>query len=321
MKSSTKKLDKLLGNKPRPVSTKNSINLAPHVTYGVTSPVTTAASSNSKKNSRNFAMTVSFYNPKYEGGYPKDYSIRHEDKKQKSFVMNSPSRAKSPKRDPILLNNDEPVLDFKPRIKMFAESRTMAMVSEKPSITQKSLCGDFNQSVHPRMHYTKIEQRRPDVKRLDESSDTGQYRRLRTATKSPIKNLYNTITEGGDPQSWEKATRRRHIAPHVSEQNLRLNDFKLLRNVDRRVSPTRGKMFRDSSIEITDASFLDRSSMQKPIRERHASPEQVRGDKMRGLLEYSHSLPFRDQNITRKINHQVRVCEFTIPNLPATKAE
>ena len=60
MKSSTKKLDKLLGNKPKPVSTKNSITLSPHVTYGVTSPVTTAASSTHKKNSRNFAMTYAF---------------------------------------------------------------------------------------------------------------------------------------------------------------------------------------------------------------------------------------------------------------------
>jgi len=46
---------------------------------------------------------------------------------------------------------------------------------------------------------------------LDESTDTGEYRRLRTATKSPMRNLYNTITEGGDPLNVEKPTRRRHL--------------------------------------------------------------------------------------------------------------
>ena len=64
------------------------------------------------------------------------------------------------------------------------------------------------------------------------------------------------------------------------------------------ISSKNNNRFRESSIEITDASFLDRShTAKKVVLDRNASPEQVRGDKMRGLLEYSHSLPYRPEVI------------------------
>ena len=81
-----------------------------------------------------------------------------------------------------------------------------------------------------------------------------------------------------------------------------MNDLKGLRNIDRRTSPSRGKMFRESSIEIKDASFLD-NSLHKAVPARHSSPEQVRGHNMRGLLEYSHALPYRDQVIITFAKH------------------
>ena len=76
-------------------------------------------------------FSVSFYNPKLEraNGYPKgknlsfnisNYNVEstviHEVAKERSFARHSPQRLNSPKRDPILLNNNEPVLVQKMKV-------------------------------------------------------------------------------------------------------------------------------------------------------------------------------------------------------------
>ena len=124
MKDLNRKVEKFIKEKNNSATKKTRDSaLTPHVIYGVSSAPKTFAKINKNLNTRSFSMTyntlptqisnpfssVSFFNPRFEKAFPKDFAIRHEDKKA-NIIATSPDTNRSPaKRNPILQNNDEGV--------------------------------------------------------------------------------------------------------------------------------------------------------------------------------------------------------------------
>jgi len=300
MRDLVRKLDKFVKEKEKAASAKKTQGLAPHLTYGILSASTKDGSNtinNKKKNlSRNFSMTVSFFNPRFDNAFPKDYSIRHEDLKQKNVENASPERYKSPKRDPILQNNTEPTQEFRSTLKLLPQSGKMTIFTEEPTFVTKSR-GEFNHVDQARSLSPKIEGKRTFASPERNNSPENQ-RRLRKACKSPQRNLLNPIIEG-DPNG-VKIVKQRKLHQEPSEATKLLNERKSALPSELGYS-VKGKVFRDTKLTIGVVPIEDDDS-KKLIIKRFSSPQHKRGDGMRGLLEYSYSSAFRDEGVSPKCN-------------------
>jgi len=315
MRDLNRKLDKFVKEKAASSAKLNRM-LSPHVTYGVIASPTTANTTitknitNIKKpNSRNYSMTVSFYNPKYQPGYPKDYSVRHEvaQEKKLNIRLASPERIKSPKRDPILQNNDEGVMDMKPSIKHFPNAGQPTMFTAEPKVSQRGV-GDFNLLHHPRsISPRRIEGIKTDIPHPKENTPEKE-RRLRKKVKVPHTNNFDIILEGDLSNLINKG--RRHVSPQPHIEAQKFNDRKHLLAADRGTS-NRGKVFRDSKVKF-GAHPIEIDTEVKPQGKRFVSPrQQNRADGMKSLVEYEYSLPYREEKLSPKCNH-ISFADLTI---------
>jgi hypothetical protein len=292
MKDQIKKITKLPKDKLSSASGKKSAPLTPHVTYGISSPSTAATK---KANSRNFSMTVSFFNPKISKPYPQDFVIRHEDLKQKLMVPQS-ARYASPKRDPILQNGSEGVQTFRSSCRRLPESDKMAMFSEEPTYSKK-IQGEFNPITHARSLSPRVEGIRTNIEARREYSPDIFRRQLKTVNNAH-QNKPNPITEGD--VKGVKLIRSRSPPPFLESQ--RYNDTKSLLPSERGVV-SRGRVFWDTKIHInTDRIELEQ---QEEATKRYVSPNQHRhkkGQDMKDIVEYQHAPVFRDEGVTQKVN-------------------
>jgi len=303
MRDLNRKLDKFVKEKANSSAKLNRI-LSPHVTYGVIASPTTATTTitktsiNSRKlNSRNYSMTVSFYNPKFEAGYPKDYSIRHENAKQKSLLKASPERLQSPKRDPILQNNNEPVQNSKPLRRKIPDAGKVTLFTAEPKVTQRAQ-GQFNLTHNPCIISPRKEGIKTDIPHAKETTPERE-RRIRKKVKVPHANNFDIIVEGDLSHLLHKG--RKHLSPKPSEEVKKLNDRKHFTASERGTS-SRGKVFWDSKVGLS-AHPIEDESKKKPQGKRFASPRQSYGDGMKSLLEYDYSLRYREEKLSPKCNH------------------
>jgi len=273
-----------------PTSGKKSAPLTPHVTYGISSPSTAATK---KANSRNFSMTVSFFNPKISKPYPQDFVIRHEDLKAKLLVPQS-ARYASPKRDPILQNSQEGVQTFRPTCKRLPDSDKMTIFTEEP-VYSKKIQGEFNPITHARSLSPRVESIRTNIEARREYSPDVFRRQLRSVN-NPHQVKPNPITEGD--LKGVKLVRSRSPPPFLESQ--KLNDAKYCLPAERGRAVT-GRVFWDTKIHInTDRVELENEEITK----RYASPPQhkhKKGSEMKELVEYEHAPNYRDQGVTHKV--------------------
>jgi hypothetical protein len=228
MREVNKKLAKFMQAKAskshKNISAKGSAT--PHVTYEVCSPTT--ATSHRKANSRQFSMTLSFFNPKFDKPSSKDFIIRHEDLKQKLLASPTSARFSSPKRDPILQNNSEGVVEFKPCLKRLPISDRMAMFSEEQVFNAKKK-GEYNPLIDTRSLSPRIEGIRTGLAPYRDPSQDVVRRQLKGVNnRHQIK--ANPITEG-DIQGVKLINIR--TPPDISDETKRLNDMKYTMASDR----------------------------------------------------------------------------------------
>jgi len=297
MRDFNRKLDKFL--KVKIATDKKNRALSPHVTYGViATPTMSTAYTTTKKNSRNFSMTVSFYNPRFDGSYPKDCHIRHEDNKQK-YIMASPERAKSPKRDPILQNNEEPARDFKPSLKQTELTGKMTIFTAEPTVTIRNQ-GEFNHVHNARSISPKLNGKKTFVNVSNRTCVNDELvdesRRVRKGVSTAPKNPYNPILEGEGPRI-KRRNEKTHIRLENSEHARKINDRKALLPSELGASP-KGKVFWDTKITL-DHSVEAGSPVVKPMQQRFSSPQHAR-EGVKGILEYQHALPYRGHAVTPK---------------------
>jgi len=321
MKSVNRKVEQFVKNKE--ASARKAKPVAPHLTYKVTHLPTSATVNTSRKSaSRPFSMTVSFFNPRFEKG-PGDHLIRHACNQQR-MVDVSPDRMFSPKRDPILQNNEETVHEPKPTIRCFSTNREAPPETVDYAFLSKGR-GEYNQVDNPVNPEAKPSGKRTNITRGKQSEDE-QPRRLRRGVVNSSLQMLNPIIQGYRPDG-EKLNKQRS-PPEVSEETKRLNAKLLGMTTLTKANSPKGRVFWDSSItltmedsvERTPQNYKSRQSLQgfqtqqksfsqstqsiEPAAKRHR-----RNESMEDVITYKHALPYRDQVVTRKCN-QVPVSEI-----------
>jgi len=297
-----RKLDQFI--KAKEISIKKSRVVSPHLTYTVTHLPTAATIATSRKSSsRNFSMTVSFYNPRFEKATP-DHIIRHESNQQK-FVAASPDRVMSPKRNPILQNNREQVHEPKPTIRCISSTNTQPTESEEYAFASKAK-GEYNY-VHNTVNFEPRPQGiRTNLSQMREGAEEEQpQRRARKGVMNSSMKFLNPITQG-HPDSVKLVQKR--TAPEISEETKKLNDRKVGMSLSlaNQLGSPKGKVFWDTNIMLASepptTTATSRSQLKKSFNTSMEFPAKRhrRADSMKGVIGYDHSLPYRDQNVTGK---------------------
>jgi len=295
MKDLQRKTEKFIRSKAS--SAKKNYPASPHLTYKVTNIPPNSALASTKSNSRTFSMTVTFFNPRFDNPYPKEFAIRHESTQMKT-VANVPDRMKSPKRDPILQNNDEPIKEERPTIRCFSPSTATLNTGDNERVLfDRKAKGEFNHVHSARSSSPKIEGIRTYAPFLRDPSTDNLRRQLKDVRGSQ-KNLFNPITEG-DPKGVKLVKER--TAPPISEQTKKINDRMTILGSDRGTSP-RGRVFWDTNNVLLNTCPTDRETEQrlKEIKTKIVSPKFNKSDGMKQLIGYDFSLPFKDQGVAGK---------------------
>jgi len=286
---------------------KKSRPVPPHLTYRISNLASatpaTAASTARRTAGRSFCMTVSFFNPRFDKPTIKDHVIRHENTQLQNLTNRSPERYPSPRRDPILQNNQEPIQEFRSSIKCPNSFRERSEDSEEYLFDKKGK-GEFSHLAGGELsHRFNVSPTRPatqgirtNIAHIRERSED-RPTRLRKEVKKLSLNLYNPITQG-DPDSVKLVKERK--VPEISDATKKLSKRKAGYLTDRDVSP-RGKVFWDTSIQLS-MEPVDKDARPKvpPLKQRRSCHRFKREDSMKGLVSYEYSLTYRDQNVSGK---------------------
>jgi len=303
MRDLNRKVEKFLKAKEiTSASTKASRDsaLTPHVIYGVSSAPKTSAKIKNNLSTRGFSMTVSFFNPRFDKAtFPKEFAIRHEDKK-KNMIATSPDSSPV-KRDPILQDNSEQVREPRSCIKFTPLSARTTLFTEE-QVYSKKIAGEFNHVYNARSQSPKVESIRTNIPKRSDSPD--EPRRVLRAVKTPHLIKPNPITEG---DLAGVAIRKERLAPEISEETKKINDRKTVLYADREASK-KGKVFRDTNVNFeaevnAETSKVSSKTDRGFLGARLGSPITKREDSISGLLEYKHALTYRDQGVSDKCNN------------------
>jgi hypothetical protein len=239
-------------------------------------------------------MTVSFFNPRFEKPRHREINIRHESNQHK-IIAASPERLWSPKRNPILLNNEEAVHEFKPSIRCVTTSRNDATRTDEYAFISKAR-GEYNHIHNPVNPDPKPQGKKTNISQREECSQE-QPRRVRKGVMNASMKFLNPITHG-DPDSVTLCKKR--SPPEISEATKRLNERKIGITFQQATSP-RGRVCWDTNISLAMDSATDRS-LNKSLTQRlePASKRHRRTDSMKEVIQYSDSLPYRDQVVSGK---------------------
>jgi len=247
-------------------------------------------------------MTVSFTNQTKPDNFKiKDFAVTHEAHVHKYLPTPNTDRARSPKRDPILQNNDEGVQEFKPCLRPVTAQTTMFTEEE---VYPRKARGDFNERYHARSQSPKIEGVRTNIAPPRDYS-TDVKRQLKTIVPNHLKNVFNPIVEG-DPKSI-KAQKARVVHVEPSEEYQKMMDKKSLLPTERIASPRvgspKGRVCWESSIPLGEQrieAYTEKS--QSPVK-RHKNPQLATSDGLKDLIQYSFSPKFRDQGVSGKCSN------------------
>lgn len=248
-------------------------------------------------NSRRVSMTVSFFNTtKPENFKLKDFAVVHETHVAKYLPAPNTDRARSPRRDPILQNNEEEVREFKPSKRTIPTKTTMFTEEERHS---RKHPGEFNDRHEARSQSPRIEGIRTNIAPpRDFSADV--KRQLKTIVPNHLKNVFNPIVEG-DPKSIKPIKERHHAEP--SEEYQRMMDKKCLLPTERVASPRvgspKGRVCWETSIPLGEQpiqAHVEKSPVKKQRKFKIGSNQESAKD----LLEYTYSPKFRDQGVSGK---------------------
>jgi len=255
-------------------------------------------------------MTVSFINTaKSESFKLKDFAVVHENHVNKYLPTPNTDRARSPKRDPILQNNEEEVHEFKASKRTIATKTTMFTEEERHSRRHQ---GEFNDRHEARSQSPRIEGIRTNIAPSRDFS-TDVKRQLKTIVPNHLKNTFNPIVEG-DPKSIKLIKERNHAEP--SEEYQKMMDKKCLLPTERVVSPRvgspKGRVCWETSIPLGEQplqAYVDKTPVKKQRKLKISNQESAKD-----LLEYTYSPKFRDQGVSGKCTNVaasalVKACE------------
>jgi len=295
MRDLNRKLEKFLKEKAE-VQKKPKITSTPSKST-VASPCKPVTATITKKvNCRNFSMTLSFYNnPKFnEQGPRQNYAILHESQKLKSLdTAPLTERARSPRRNPIIQDGDEPVQEIRSTLKISPLSGKTTMFTEEPAYSRK-MRGEFNGIQSARSLSPRPQGIRTNIAPVRLQNPEDQPRQLKTVVVPHMNNVYNPIVEG-DPKSVKLIRERNHAQP--SEEYLKMNDKKSILGADRGTSP-KGRVFWDTKIPLGSNLSETYTPDQKFSSPRKTQPS----DGLKDLIEYTYSPTFRDQGVSAKCN-------------------
>jgi len=237
-------------------------------------------------------MTVSLVSCKFESAQHRDIALYHEDKMAKVRAGRpQTSDVKSPKRDPITQDNNEPNVEFRSCVKRMPESDKTTIFTDEQKFPSRNK-GEFNdlfraRSVSPRVQGIRAcnpyKEFQPEVKK----------RELKDVDLPFRKNIFNPITEG-DPLSI-KTIKTRVQHPEPSAEYQKMNNKLTVLPADLGNSP-QGKIFRDTN-KILGEEHPEAYKERSPARPKRQYKDRSEG---KALIEYSYSPDFRDQGVSGK---------------------
>jgi len=204
----------------------------------------------------------------------------------------------SPKRNPILQDNNEETMKLSSGYKRTAASNKVTINDDaKPLFTAKSR-GKFNpkfehpeERVKPKGIRTGID---PPLKK--NKNDEDLFRRSKKSVDNPNWLKCNPIVEGD--HRWVEHARCKSVEKNISFETQRLNDSRYVlpsdRTERRRKSPHSGRVFREQKFNI----FVPHDPYWSAAKTPHPFETKIKFGTVKGVIQYESALPYRDYGIT-----------------------
>jgi hypothetical protein len=226
-----------------------------------------------------------------------DSMVLHNSKVEKALL--SPEKLRKTAlsaRDPILQNNGEPTQQPVPCCKIDAKSHKTTIFSNDESDHIQLFNNKTRPTTAPKSQlFQEIETKAVGIKvnsqpRRNPIVSEPEERRVRSP--QPARSYFNPITEG-DPEGVVNVKPR--IYENLNSDTKRINDRKAFLSAERTLSPTKGRLFRESNI------FFSTEPDTNVALPRALSPaeKKVRGT-MDSVIQYHGNQNYRDLGVSGK---------------------
>jgi len=228
----------------------------------------------------------------------KDLAILHESRIFKTLVETAQKKNDLLKRNPILQDNNEANVEFRPCVRRLASADRITPCATEV-ISRARSPGAYNYIYNPPSQDPKPQSIRPFNVLPSESSDEGNRRMRKEVKNSKSEARRNPITEGEEGD----VARRVRKPVEQSDALKQMNDKKYLLAAERGCS-NKGKVFRDSNITVVGIDYSAIGSISERVQTEPCRPVSAMETKMRGsikgVLQYDDSPAFRDQGVSDK---------------------
>lgn len=229
----------------------------------------------------------------------KDKAIVHEVKLNRRLILDSPTKKVEPKRDPILQNNGEKVIE-PPRVTVALE-RSNKKPSRDDTFVRSKKVGDFNYNINPPNQEPKVEGIRAFTINSPECRDE-RISRMAENKRSRAKSTEhgrNPITEG-DENNRKFALKAVQTADQSGDSKW-LNERRHLLKSERGYSSS--NLHLATTVTLGDdceyQSLTERNRSRTPQRPVSAMVQKMRGT-AKGILEYDSGPSFREEKMSEK---------------------
>lgn len=246
---------------------------------------------------KNYSMTPNANRPHYH----KDIAILHESRIFKTLVTAvQKKQEQNQRRDPILQNNNEKNIEFKPSVRRLASADRMGSNMDE-NFRRSKKTGHFNHVYNPQPTSEEPSGIKT-FRALPSQSSDEEYTRIRKAARcTSSENTRNPITEGDEKSAVFKRWRG---AVEKQDHHQKLNDQKFLTAGERGCSP-RGKVFRDMSLTLGDYDYGTESKFESNVNAQSGRPLSSHETKMRGFiketLHYESGPSFKADAVSDKV--------------------
>jgi len=259
-----------------------------------------------KPNTRNMSASNGFFSSRAVPNKHLELQIHHETKQLRVSEATRTTESTtlgSPRRNPILQDNDEPSDAFKPSVKRIegAGDATLFTAEDKPRNVKP---GEY----HP-VHNAKVKKEKVSSIMKIHFSPSKSHHELKKRELKAVKSAretFNPIVDG-DPKS-VKPVKIRNFDQEISDHSAKHNEKKFMLPADRKFSnrllnsgpsPTKARLnLHPEDVELAQQSApstikVDYNTKVHPMVKKH------RGE-IGGVLSYDTALPYRHDGVTDK---------------------
>jgi len=242
-----------------------------------------------------------------------DSMVVHNDKVEKS--LNSPLKSKrvtSPTRNPIVQDTDELTKPHVSSYKVDLKAYKTSIFSADDSDHIQLFSAKTRVHAAPRDQiFTEPEEKSEGIRMVNtqprRNPIVSEPEERRVRSPQPWRSSFNPITEG-DPEGVVAVKPR--IYENVESDQKRINDRKAFLSADRGLSPTKGRVFRESAF-----SFTTEPSTQALPRALSPAEKKVRGT-ISDVIQYADNQRIRDTGVSGKCTqaNMEQVVKATVEN-------